>query len=68
MTRGQQIGPVQDSASVYCPFCGQKFELAVDTSSASQTISVDCEICCRPMELRIECEDGEILSLDVMGN
>ena len=65
---GLQIEVMQDSASVYCPFCGQRFELAVDTNVSSQTITVDCEICCRPMELRIECEAGEILSLDVAEN
>jgi hypothetical protein len=59
---------MESSASVYCPFCGQKFELTVDTSTPKQTITVDCEICCRPIELWIECEPGEILSLDVMGN
>jgi transcription elongation factor Elf1 len=54
--------------SVNCPFCGQAFEMVIDTSTASQQFTTDCEICCRPFEVRVECEPGEILSLDVLGN
>lgn|GEM_PF-7120807 len=34
---------------IQCPYCGQMFDLAVDTSVASQRFTTDCEICCRPM-------------------
>jgi hypothetical protein len=56
------------SESIQCPFCGQAFELAVDTSIDSQRFTTDCEVCCRPFEVTVECEPGEILSLDVSGN
>jgi hypothetical protein len=52
--------------SITCPFCGQSYELAVDTSVASQRFTTDCEICCRPFEVVAECEPGEILSLDTL--
>lgn len=52
---------------IICPWCGQPFELAIDTSAGSQRFTTDCEICCRPMEVVAECEPGEILSLDVRG-
>ena len=51
--------------SIQCPYCGQSFEITVDTSVASQRFTIDCEICCRPFEVVAECEPGEILSLDV---
>lgn len=54
-----------ETEEVHCPFCGQAFELAVDTSVTSQRFTTDCEVCCRPFEVVAECEDGEILSLDV---
>jgi len=54
--------------AVQCPFCGQQFELGVDTSVSSQRFVTDCEICCRPFEVIAECEAGEILSLDVVGS
>jgi hypothetical protein len=53
------------STAIICPWCGQRFDLAIDTSAGSQRFTTDCEICCRPMEVVAECELGEILSLDV---
>lgn len=59
---------MQVSENVQCPFCGQSFVLEVDTSVGSQRFTTDCEVCCRPFEVVVECEPGEILSLDVLGN
>jgi hypothetical protein len=51
--------------NIACPYCGQTFELVVDTSIASQRFTTDCEVCCRPFEVIAECAPGEILGLDV---
>jgi transposase-like protein len=59
---------MQVSESIQCPFCGQTFELVIDTSVPEQRFTTDCEVCCRPFEVFVECEPGEILSLDVQGN
>lgn len=59
---------MQPSEQICCPFCGQSFDLTIETSQASQRFIVDCEICCRPLEIAVECEDGEILSVDVLAN
>lgn len=59
---------MQISEAIQCPFCGQSFDLVIDTSIASQVFTTDCEVCCRPFEVTAECEPGEILSLDVQGN
>ena len=56
---------MQSAESVTCPYCGQSFELMIDTSVPSQRFVTDCEVCCRPFEVAAECELGEILSLDV---
>ena len=56
---------MEDSAIIFCPFCGQRVELVVDTSVASQRFTTDCTVCCRPFEVIAECEPGEILSLQV---
>lgn len=55
------------SESIQCPFCGQSFELVIDTSVASQRFTTDCEICCHPFEVLAECEPGEILTLEAQG-
>lgn len=49
----------EDSASlqvrtVQCPYCGEAFETVVDLSGGSTTYIEDCEICCRPIEFRLE--------------
>ena len=50
---------------VQCPHCGQRFELAIDTSVEVQQFMTDCEVCCRPFEIFVECEPGTVLSLEV---
>jgi len=58
---------MQVCGTVQCPFCGQRFDLEIDTSVASQEFTTDCEVCCRPFEVFVECEPGEILNLTVEG-
>jgi len=50
---------------ISCPYCGQSFEIAIDTSVPSQQFVTDCEVCCRPFTVSVEAEPGEILSLSV---
>jgi len=54
---------MEETASVQCPYCGQSFELAIDTSTGSQRFTTDCEVCCRPFSVWVECEPGEILGV-----
>jgi hypothetical protein len=62
------IEVMQESAEITCPFCGQTFELVIDTSIAEQSFPTDCEVCCRPFTVRAECSPGEILSLDAFSD
>lgn len=48
---------------VACPHCGESFPLLVDTSVREQSIVEDCSVCCRPINLTILSEPGEILEL-----
>jgi hypothetical protein len=56
---------MEEFATVQCPYCGQSFDVAVDTSIPDQRFTTDCEVCCRPFEVTAECGNGEILSLTV---
>ena len=58
---------MEEYVPVQCPYCGQSSDVAVDTSLASQRFTTDCEVCCRPFEVRAECEAGEIVSVDAAG-
>ena len=54
--------------NIQCPYCGETFELVVDTSVESQRFTTDCEVCCHPFEVIAECEPGKILNLEVVDN
>jgi len=54
--------------NIQCPFCGRRFELVIDTTMSFQRFTTDCEVCCRPFEVVVECAPGEILSLDAVVN
>jgi Cysteine-rich CPXCG len=56
------------SETVQCPFCGQASEIILDASLPRQRFTTDCDVCCRPFEVVAECEAGEILNLDALGN
>jgi len=54
------------TAMVTCPFCGESFDLAIDTTIAEQRFTTDCEVCCRPFEVYARSEPGEVLSVEVV--
>jgi transcription elongation factor Elf1 len=56
---------MEEFVTIQCPFCGQSFDVVVDTSVRHQASTTDCEICCRPFEVRAECKAGKIVSVDV---
>jgi len=52
---------------VACPFCGETITLLVDASAGSQQYIEDCQVCCRPMQVTVEADDGEVESLRIDG-
>ena len=55
------------AVDVQCPYCGQVFGLMIDTTLPEQRLTVDCEVCCRPLDVVAECEPGEVVALEVLG-
>jgi Cysteine-rich CPXCG len=46
-----------------CPFCGETIGTSVDVSAGSRSYIEDCQVCCRPMDIHIECgADGNLVS------
>jgi hypothetical protein len=43
--------------TVQCPYCGERFETAVDLSAGSFSYVEDCQVCCQPIELTSEMDD-----------
>lgn len=46
--------------SIDCPYCGESIEILIDASIRSQQYIEDCQVCCRPITLRVEIDaEGE---------
>jgi hypothetical protein len=44
--------------SVSCPYCGEVFDTAADTSTGDQEYIEDCQVCCRPIRFYVRSEPG----------
>ena len=38
---------------VYCPYCGERISVLLDPSVPHQNYIEDCQVCCRPMNIRV---------------
>jgi hypothetical protein len=57
---------VIEEVIVDCPGCGEPCSLNVDTSGGGeQSYFEDCPVCCKPMEVFVRCQPGQIESISV---
>ncbi len=54
-----------DFVDVHCPACGEPLELAIDTSAGAQAYVEDCQVCCRPMLVRVSVDDDGLPAVTV---
>jgi len=52
--------PEVSAHAVRCPYCGESLDLAVDASAGAQRYVEDCAVCCRPIEVEIDVDEGEV--------
>lgn len=45
-----------------CPYCWQEISIVLDTSVRNQVYIEDCEVCCKPIEIRYSIIDEEVSS------
>ena len=55
---------MQASYPITCPHCWQTFDIAIDCSIPDQTFVYDCEVCCNPLEITCQIDDGRIAYCD----
>jgi len=48
---------------IHCPFCGEAISIVVDLSAGSQAYIEDCQVCCQPMQITIDVDDSDLLSV-----
>jgi len=53
-------GTAETSATVYCPYCNESVEIAIDPGGGpTQEYVEDCEVCCQPWAVSLQYrEDG----------
>ena len=49
-----------ENESITCPYCGEIIEIIIDCSIPEQEYIEDCEVCCRPINLTVYIDNGEI--------
>ena len=48
-----------------CPYCWEEITMLLDLSSdGRQSYVEDCEVCCNPIQVSYEVEEGEMLSFE----
>jgi Cysteine-rich CPXCG len=50
---------------VECPHCGEGWTLMVDTSQGDYVTVEDCTVCCRPFQITVGCEPGDVLEVTI---
>ena len=48
---------VESEFNVVCPYCGEQVEIFIEPDVMG-TLVQDCEVCCRPWQVRVGYDDG----------
>ena len=59
VTAKPEVEHKEEWASIDCPYCGEGFEVHVNSEQDGQTIWEDCQVCSRTCSVHIQLEDGE---------
>ena len=51
--------------TIGCPFCGESIGVLLDPSGDDQSYIEDCQVCCQPMQISFEADDGAVANLQV---
>lgn len=47
-----------------CPHCGQRISMLLDLSAGSRSYIEDCEVCCEPILVSFDVEEGALVSFE----
>jgi hypothetical protein len=50
---------------ISCPYCAELINVLLDLSGGDQSYIEDCQVCCQPMQIRFEVDDGDCANLQV---
>jgi hypothetical protein len=52
---------MEEPIQVSCPWCGETFDTFVDPSQMNQKYVEDCQVCCRPIEMRFQQDESGLI-------
>ena len=47
-----------------CPYCSQQISMVLDMSVRSQIYIEDCEVCCRPIQIRYVVHGDDVVEFE----
>ncbi len=50
-----------------CPHCWEEISMVLDLSEGAQRYIEDCEVCCRPLEIRYSADENGLVDFDASG-
>lgn len=48
---------------ITCPWCWETISVEIDLSAGAQGYVEDCQVCCQPIDIAFEVDDGELRDL-----
>ena len=47
-----------------CPYCWQEISFVLDLSAGEQSYIEDCEVCCRPINIRFAVDGDSLIDVE----
>lgn len=44
-----------------CPYCWEEISFVIDLSAGQQSYIEDCEVCCRPIQIRYSTDGDDVI-------
>ncbi len=57
---GEQDDDLAPTRMIDCPHCGERQPILLDFSQGDQDGIRDCAVCCRPIRIRYQLDDGRV--------
>jgi len=55
-----------EEAVISCPYCGEAITILVDSSIEEQQYIEDCQVCCRPIDIRVSISADGSCQIDAL--
>ena len=53
-----------ESVLIQCPYCWETLDISVDPTVPEQEYVEDCQVCCQPIVLTVQLDEGRVVSVD----